>query len=654
MKLFDSIAINNKICRNRVVMAAHSYGYADANGYPTDVQVAYMAERAKGGVGMIIMGGTAVSKDGILPTGNQTQNITDEVIPYYQNLSGIIHNYGALVIDQLMHAGGQLRTREGLKIFGPSPVYHERTRGTPVELDAESIKNIINDFIAATKRAYLGGFDGVELKCDQGFLLHQFISPYYNRRKDEYGGSLINRIEILKTIINRARQVTSTDFIIGIRLSADTFYQGDTTINDTIFIVDELTKNNPVDYFHINGGTNSTFLGYQMGHSDSSIAPGNFVSLTKQIKQRTNIPIIVASGILHPDQAEEVLLSGFADMVAMTRAQIADPELVVKTQSNRVEDIRPCVLCNQGCVGNHHLGNPVRCIHNPAAGREHELGIGTIKTSPSKKIVAVVGGGIAGMEVARISSIRGHEVHVFEKENFLGGQILLASRIPYRQGLLDIAQYLERQARQAGVHFHLGENVTLEKLTEYEGEIDILVLATGSESFVPTKVEMESEKARITTVRDVLSQGISGEKSIIIVDIDWRHNALGFSEWLLNNGVKDITIISPAFYVGEGLDIVTLTSYYSRLVGRIQLLPLTEMDSYKSKTATLRHIINNKTSYRENVDMVIYAIGSQPSSFAKQLIRKKFTFPVYQVGDCSYPLGIPDALLDANRLGRQF
>lgn len=653
MKLLDSIVINNKICRNRVVMAAHSYGYADAKGFPTDVQAAYMAERAKGGVGMIIMGGTAVSKEGVLPTGNQTQNITDEVIPYYRNLSGIIHNYGALVIDQLMHAGGQLRTREGLKIFGPSPVYHERTRGTPVELDAQGIENIINDFIAATKRAYLGGFDGVELKCDQGFLLHQFISPYYNRRKDEYGGSLINRIEILKTIINGARQDTSPDFIIGVRLSADTFIQGDTSINDTIFIVGELTKNNSVDYFHINGGTNSTFLGYQMGHSDSSIAPGNFVSLTKQIKQHTSIPIIVASGILHPDQAEEILLSGYADMVAMTRAQIADPELVVKTQSSRVEDIRPCVLCNQGCVGNHHLGHPVRCIHNPTAGREHELGIGTIKKSPSKKIVAVIGGGIAGMEVARISSIRGHEVHVFEKENFLGGQILLASRIPYRQGLLDVAHYLERQARQTGVHFHLGENMTFGKLAEYASEIDILVLATGSESFVPPKFEKESEKLRITTVRDVLSQGVSGEKSVIVVDIDWRQNALGFSEWLLNNGVKDITIVSPAFYVGEGLDIVTLTSYYSRIVGKIKLVPLTEIDSCTAEGVTLRQVITNQVSYMENIDLVVFAIGSQPSSFAKQLIKKKFPFPVYQVGDCSFPLGIPDALLDANRLGRQ-
>lgn len=648
-KILEPISLGSKQCRNRIMVAAHSYGYADNDGLPTDALVDYLVERAKGGVGIIVMGGTAVSMEGSIPSGHTTRNLDDRIIPWYDKISSEIHQYGGLVLDQLFHAGGQIRAREGVRIVAPSAVPHERTRGIPTELTIPEIRRIVQDYVAAASRAKRGGLDGVEVKCDQGFLIHQFLSPFFNRRDDEYGGSYERRLTFLLSILDGVRREVGEDFVIGLRITGDSLEAGDISLEDALRIVKDIDQLSIVDYIHVNGATNSTLRGYWTNHGDSSLEASNFTYLARAIRQQTRLPLVLASMVMHPSEAERIVASGIADMIAMTRSHIADPEIVTKIKEGRIDDIRPCILINQGCVGNHHLGSDVRCIQNPAAGRERELGIGTILPAPQQKVVAVVGGGIAGLETARVAALRGHEVHLFEAQGQLGGQLLLAGKLPYRQGFLDIVDYQVRQIRKSKVNVHLKTSLTLTALREIADELDILVLATGADPSVPP-VYADVEPQSILAVGELLGEHRPAGKRVLVVDTDWRQNALGIAEWLLHRG-HSVTVISPAFFIGEGLDIVSLTSYYSRLQSSVLLMPLTTLVSAHDGKALVRNVTTNRLEEIAPIDTVVFAAGARPvrdlANQAKELVHR-----VECVGSCTDALGVPEAMLQANRLAR--
>lgn len=646
-KILEPIIIRKTTFPNRIIMAAHSYGYADDNGLPTQSLIDYMVERVKGGAAMVIMGATAVSPEGVITLGHITRNLSDQIIPWYKKLATEVHSHGGIVLDQLMHVGGQLRAREGVKIVAPSAIPHERSRGMPVELSKEKVEEIVQDFVNAAIRADKGGLDGVEIKCDQGLLIHQFLSPHFNRRTDSYGGSREKRMTFLMEILDGIRKNVSENFIVGIRVAGDTLTQGDITLDDTLELVKKI--DNKVDYIHVNGATNSTFRGYWINHGDSSIQQGNFSGFAKEIKKYTNTPIIAASMITHPYEAEELVRNGVADMVAMTRAHIADPEIVNKVKNDQVEEIRLCVLSNQGCVGNHYNGAKVRCIHNPSTGRERELGIGTIIKADTKKSIGIIGGGISGMEFARVAALRGHEVHLFEKNKDLGGQLLLASKFPYRQGLLEVALHLEKQINKLGVNIYRKTDVDNDQLVNISSELDDVIIATGSKLAIPENYRNFDDNSGITLQELIYSEDRLGD-NFIVIDNDWRQNSLAVAEWLIQRG-KSVTLVSSAYYVGDGIDVVSLTSFYARLQGLVKFLPLTEFVSIRHKVAKLRNVITNKVRTIRNVDNVVFVSGATPENklYTDMKGRLKNLHPI---GDCIFPMGIPEAILEANKLAR--
>ena len=548
-----------------------------------------------------------------------------------------------------MHIGGQFYADEDVRILAPSPISHETCHSVPVELTVQEIKGIIDDFIKAAHRAKLGGIDGIELKCDQGFLIYQFLSPLYNRRSDKFGGSHKKRLRFLLDIIKGVRAVVGSDFVIGVRITGDAMTPGDLTLTNAIKISRDLEATGLIDYIHVNGATNSTFRGYLASHGDSSVARMNFVPLAKEIKAAVNLPVIAASMISHPSEAEHVVSSGFADMVAMTRAHIAEAEIVNKIRDGKIEDIRPCVLSNQGCVGNHWKGLDVRCIHNPATGRERELGIGTITKAEDQKEIAVVGGGIAGMEVARVAAMRGHKVTLFERQKLLGGQILLASKFPYRQGLLDIAHYLELQIKKLKIDIYCGVEVKSEDILSTEEDFDAIVIATGADFFSPPLYEKRAP-ASVLSIRDVLEEKVQLGNNILVVDSDWRHNPLAVVEWLIQRDRK-VTVISSAYFVGKGLDVVTLASYYSRIQKAAKFLPLTDLVSLKNKTAYLRNVLTNELEEIYPIDQVVFVSSMKPVADLYFNLKNKL-HNVFRVGDCIHPLSIPNVMLEANRLAR--
>lgn len=646
-RILESIQLRNRVCRNRILMAAHSYGYVDDKGLPTDFLVDYVAERAKGGIGLIVLGATAISRVGAL-TERMILNLDDSILPWYQKIAGEVHKHGALVFDQLMHAGGQLEPREGIRIVAPSAIPHEAYNSMPKELTRDEIQDTVKDFAKAAARAKLGGLDGVELKCDQGYLIQQFLSPYYNRRVDEYGGNYKKRFRFLLEVIEKVRQAVGDDFVVGVRITGDSMTRGDLNLHDSVRIAQDIEATGGVDYIHVNGATNSTYQGYRISHADSSVEPMNFAPLAKAIKEVVDLPVVAASMILHPSEAEHLVAHGIADMVAMTRAHIADAEVIKKLTETGVDDIRPCVLCNQGCVGNHWNYSDVRCIHNPATGREHELGIGTIAKAKIQRRVAIVGGGVAGLETARIATRRGHLVELYERDKLLGGQTLLASQFPYRQGLLDIIHFLEKQVKKLGVRIYCGVEVSADDLLSTADEFDVIVVATGAEPYVPPLYK-DVDPLCILTVKDVLEEEKIGEH-ILIVDADWRQNPLGVAEWLIQRGRK-VTMVSSDYFVGAGIDIVTRTSYYSRIHQLVTFLPLTTLESLSCGTARVRNVLSYEVSEIHPVDQVVFVTGTRPVNELYFNLKDKLP-NVLCVGSCVDPLGIPEAMLAANRLAR--
>jgi tRNA-dihydrouridine synthase len=507
---------------------------------------------------------------------------------------------------------------------------------------------IVKDFSSAAQRAKTGGIDGIEIKCDQGFLLHQFLSPHYNRRSDEYGGDFKKRLKLIVEILEATRDKVGKEFIIGIRISGDSLSPDDISQDESIKASQFLAKTKLLDYIHVNGATNSTYIGYLISHGDGSIEERNFTHLSKRIKCVVDIPVIVTSMVSTPQDAEFVVRNDFADMVAMTRAHITDPEVVNKTRENRLDDIRPCIRCNQECVGGHHFGKPVRCIYNPATGREKELGIGTIKKTSTTKSILIIGGGVSGMETARIAALRGHEVHLLEKQNQLGGQLLYAGQLPFMQGLIDVSRYLEKQLKKLKVNIYLGNEVTKENYRAILDGIDITILATGSTPEIPQNYQQVASENAFTPIDMINNEKNLGE-NILVVDVNWRQNPLAISEWLYQRG-HNVIIISSEYFVGEGINIASRTSYYKRLLGKVKFLPLTEFISHKDGVAEVRNVITNKHHQITPINQIVFSCGFLPN---RELFDAFQEIPkVFQVGACDIPTGISDAILKANRMAR--
>lgn len=648
-KILEPIKIGSFVCKNRIIMAAHSYGYMDSKGLPTNQLLHYLEERARGGVGMLIMGGTSVSSPETALEGSYL-SINDDIIPWYKKIEKKIHKHGTLLLDQLMHAGGYVDPNEGTVTLAPSPIPEEITCAIPIELTEEQIKLIEEEFLLAAIRAKQGGLDGVEIKCDQGLLLHQFLSPFFNRRIDEYGGSLENRSRIIKNIIQKIRTAIPENFIIGVRISADSFDTKDLTKEDGVNIAQDLNKLGMIDYIHVNGSTNATFRGYFLNHGDSSLPLRNFSQFSKEIKNRVTIPVISASMIMTPHDAEHIVSSGMADLVAMTRSQIADPEIVKKIREGREDDIRPCVLSNQGCIGNHWKGRGVHCIHNVSAGREKEFGSRSVNKTKNQKNILVVGGGVAGLEFARVAAMRGHTVDLFEKKNVLGGQLLLASQMPYRHNFIGIVNFLEGQLKKLKVNIHKGINISSDELRSVKEDYDVFVIATGSSLYIPENYE-NLDKAALT-IDQMLEREADIGLNVAVVDIDWRQNALSIAEWLLQRG-KNVTVISPVYSIGANLDVVTRTSYYSRIYNRAKFMPLTNLVSFSESKLVIRNVLTNDYETINGIDNVIFVTGAQPNSTIFTSLKKELDGMIYQVGDCFSPRGIPEAMLEANHLARK-
>ena len=459
--LLSRIRIGNVEVRNRIVSSAYQTNLG-LNYRPTPSLVEFHTTRARGGVGLIILEGVRVH-----PTARGTQANLDgwdeEAIPLFREIVDSVHRQGAKMFAQILHQGRAANPMDTLlphwsasRIPAP-PVFGLNTSEMTHAMTKAEIEEVIQWWAQCAVNMKRAGMDGVEVHGGHGYLVNQFLSPLTNFRTDEYGGSLQNRARFALEVAGAVRQAVGQDYVCGMRISADELVPGGLTIEDTSQLARWLEDSGDVNYLNITHSTTEPTAHAQQ-IPDMSWPQAPFAHLAEAIKKATRgIPVSTVGRIIDPFVAEGIIADGKADLVCMTRAQIADPEIGLKLMEGRPDDIRQCIGCNQGCAGRINAGQTVGCLINPEAGRERELG--PILPAARSKSVAVVGGGPAGMEAARVAALRGHSVVIYERQDRLGGQINAIVKAPHRQGLRQdcrMARGPARKARRGGQAQHRG------------------------------------------------------------------------------------------------------------------------------------------------------------------------------------------------------
>lgn len=643
--LFSPLKIGNMVVPNRIVLPAHWTCFFFQDEPPNERLMHYLAARAKGGAGLII-----TPQNTVWPSSTHHGYVgthDDKAIPAYKMISQAVHEHGAKVVAQLTHFGpstGFLKT--GGAGLAPSPVGgsggllpHALGNAVPHEMDRDEIKEIVASYGTTAYRMRETGYDGVEISSTVGAggLFVAFLNPLTNRRIDEYGGSLENRFRIHMEVIDSVRRSVGQDFVVGLRLIGDMLIDGGTTLDDTKVLAAMVEKSGQIDYLGV-------CAGFQ-GHIPPMHFPlGAFVYIAAGVKEVVDLPVVCHGRINDPVQAESILDNNQADLIGMARALICDPEWPVKAREGRTEEIRKCIACIQECAGNFLKWQPIGCTLNPQAGRENV--ITKIVPAANKKKVMVIGGGAAGLETARVATLRGHEVSLYEKEKELGGQCNVAAKVPKREDFAEVPRYYTYQMKHLGVEVHLETTVTPEMVKEKKP--DAVVVAVGS---VPNILPVPgSDRDNVVWVRDVLQGEATTGENVVVIAAEQHEQALGVAIFLADKG-KRVELVTHCLYAGTELDTNTLPFMYGQLLSKGGVItPLTRVKSIEENAVVTAHAITGVERRIEGVDTVVVAgIGRADESLYRAL--KSEVKEIYAVGQCLAPRLLTDSVWDGYHVG---
>ncbi|MBM7368461.1 NADPH-dependent 2,4-dienoyl-CoA reductase [Gordonia hydrophobica] len=469
-RLFEPLTIGGMTLDNRVVMGSMHTGLEDRL-WDTPKLAAYYAERARGGVGLIITGGFAPSRTGLLlPFAGKMTNHAD--VLRHREFTKAVHAEGGKIALQIIHAGRYGYTP--LKVAAgsePSPIHPFKH----LQMTEQIIWHVIRSFGSAAKLARQAGYDAIEIMGGEGYLINQFLCPHTNDRTDKWGGSTENRQRFLVEIIKDIRKKVPRDFPVILRQSVADFVKNGQTF-DEIAQLARKAEELGVDAINTDIGWHEA----QVPTIITSVPRGAFVKFTERLREIVDIPLIASNRINTPDFAEEILERGKVDAVSMARPLLADPDFVNKSRDGRADEINTCIGCNQACLDHAFVGKKVSCLLNPRAGRETVLTLGATRTA---KRVAVVGAGPAGLSAAVSAAQRGHRVDLFEGGDTIGGQFSIAARIPGKEEFNETIRYYSRQLEINQVAVHLNTRVTAQDIID--GGFDQVVVATGVVPRIP-------------------------------------------------------------------------------------------------------------------------------------------------------------------------
>ncbi|MCP4252576.1 MAG: FAD-dependent oxidoreductase [Candidatus Scalindua sp.] len=651
-KLFESIKIGNLEIKNRLAMSAMDLGFT-SDGSINKRFIDFYVERARGGVGLIVVGGCYPEM-----TGKVWKSIIgldkDEYIPGLKKLTDTIHKYDTKVAAQILHGG-----RSASSFFSkthpvsPSSLSHVNIKQKPHALTIPEIRKVIDIYVAATVRVKKGGFDAVEIHGGMGYLINQFLSEATNKRKDRYGGSLKNRIRFAKEIVVAIKETVGKRYPVIFRMSGADFVDEGLNIDESVEIAKELEEAG-VDAFNVSPGWHESRIPIML----MAIPRRSYIFLSEKIKDNINVPVIGSVRINDLALAEEVIDNNQSDIVSIGRPLIADPELPKKYKKRQLDDIRKCIACNQGCFDSLLGFKSVSCLYNVRAGRESEL---KIRKAKRKKKVMVIGGGPGGMEAARVAALRGHDVYLFEKTDALGGQLRYAYIPPGREEIENVITFLENQIRKLNVKIELSKKVdtaTIKKLKP-----DVVIAATGGTPLIP-RISGINEK-NVFIAEDIFNNKVEIGQDVVIIgggtvgcEIALHTSKMGAMEpdvacFLLRNkvingdeaaeltskGKRNVNILEMKNKIGGGFGISTRWV----ILKQVQDAGINSITGIKVKNISSKSI-NKKdkvcvTYEKDNKDIkivadtVIIAAGYKSNQGLTKKLNGKIE-ELYKIGDC--------------------
>ncbi|NQT71474.1 MAG: FAD-dependent oxidoreductase [Chloroflexi bacterium] len=620
--LFQPIKIGSMEVKNRIVIPGMGVGFgADDDGCPTEQLIEFMAERARGEPGMIMTGASYVHPTGTTHPSMPMKAIhlwDDKVLPGLEKLVQAVHKYDVKFGAQLNHGG--LTYLPGTS-YCASAIPELTNLGLELkECTKDDIKEFTDAFGSAAERCVKAGFDFVEIHGAHGYLIETFMTPFYNRRTDEYGGSFENRIRFLLEVVREVIGRVGDKIPVGVRLNGDDFIpEGSWGMEDLVKLAPILEKEG-VAHLHISCGT-STY-----GSIDPMIAPmyvdqGARVHFAEEVKKHVSIPVITVGRVKNPIMADEIIKEGKADLVAMARAHLADPEFSKKARVGDVSDIRMCLADCLGCIENILRYGECSCTVNPRVGREYLIKeIEGVKKATAKQVL-VVGAGPAGMEAARRAAFSGHEVTLCESKGWIGGQLRMATTMPKRQEIGDILDWYERQLNKLGVEIRLNTEIDETLLDQIMP--DVLVTATGSLPLVPQGFVDGLEN--IQNIEPMMVDELLGEErltgdTVLIVGGDQIGLQIadylsekGKNVYLVERGRKFATKMAQADrnYLRDRLKKKGAKTY--RNVEKIEILP----------TDDVWMVSDNGKEQLSGIETIVFAGERRPNRFLAELAEKK-------------------------------
>ncbi len=667
-RLFSPLRIGATTVPNRILQTSHAKMFEDfarsegpegSFALPSERNASYHAERAKGGAGLIIMEYHMVHPTSTGGIPYLAHAYRKEIVPRYRMVADMVHSQGTgtKIVGQICHvgmhtAGDQMDVLH--EVWAPSAVPGLSRDGIPKVMEKANIREVVKAFARSAENVREGGLDGVEIHAAHSYLLGQFLSAISNKRTDEYGGSLENRCRLALEVIEAVRAAVGTDFPLGIRISADEFAPGGLAAQESVEIAKAFAATGKLDWIDVSAGAYWSLAPIIV--APMALPPGFIVHLAAAIKQAVDLPVFCVGRITDPLHAEKILQENQADMVGMTRALIADPELPVKAREGRLDDIRHCTGCMY-CVGRLYVNQPIACVHNPAAGRESWLGVGTLKPAERPKRVTVIGGGPAGLKAAEVAARRGHRLTLFERSSELGGQVRLAARAPTRADIEEVVRHLVVQCDKLGVEFKTGVAVSAEDVVADGAEA--VVVATGCRPkrtfFAPLRLEEieipGADGPNVLTASDVLDGAETGNQ-VLVIDQDGHWRAAGTAEFLADHG-KQVTVLTPFPTVGNALTPYDLMLLIPRFIQkRIRVLSNHEVLALDGDSVHVRHLYTRQEERLDGTDTVVWITGREANDELYLALQDRVP-ELYRVGDCLAPRTIEYAIWDGEMVGRK-
>ena len=641
--IFSPKSLGPIILKNRIIVPGHSMHMGDFVDGVSPRYQEYLCRRAKGGAAMVGIESAPIQEETLV--NNNTVNLfSDNIIPSLRSTAERIHKENSYLSIILWHGGHNISHRQGHHAVAPSPIPSPTFREIPKEMTEKDIIDVVSSYKKAAIRCREAGVDVLEIQTATDYLLGSFLSPTLNRRTDNYGGTLEKRCKIVCDILQEVREAAGPNIAVGVRTSVAHFIPNDPSdygINESLDSIEYIQNQNLLDYVSVITGSHYSF--------DATIPPMHWKrpqisSEVFEFNKRLNIPVIIAGRIRTPDEAESILSKGYADIIGMARSWIAEPDWVLKARNGKEKFIRPCMSCNQGCLGNAIRNLAGTCIINPEAGREIDI-VPISKTSEPKNI-NIIGGGPAGLEMARLSALQGHKVNLFEATDKLGGQMLLAASSPYREEMKPAVDWWERELNNLGVSINMNKKIDIKNSSAYEN----VIWATGS----------YPAQTHVWRLRPYLQSGIPGSDNLIhgreimlkkinlvgkilIIDEEGGWPAVSLAETIVSMPkVESLTIVSTdEKFGGPDLEVTF------------------EKQTVNERLVSKGAIIHTNIIVNKIFDNQIEISNGQSLGSFDQIVLSTGTFPrqvpenSLAIGDCVAPRSIWAAVNDASKLARK-